>query len=330
MHMNRHLGVGLGLLLGLGTACPGDDSSDTGNQDSGNETGTTQTTQTEETGTEETGTGPMECVGTGGPNAVGEACASNSECNSGLCLIYTDSPLNDDAVCAETPEGCNTRVTGTVFDFSDREPVSGETVRVVAALDAITNPAGATALMEGTTDGQGRIDLTSASPLSAAIAILAIAGGGDSYLTVTGLASPIDGSYPPGVGNHDMWVVPAATLTQWSEDLADDPGIPENALPLGERGGIVGLVRDSTTGEPIQGATVAPTADSSNAVVRYLDDTGGFNEDVTGASGIFVIFGAPTTGETFAATVDGQQIASTQAGSANNVIFTLILRGTAP
>ena len=322
MHMIRHFGVGLGAILGLSIACSSDDGADTGNVDTGNETGTTQAS------TDETTDGPMECVGIGGPNAVGADCASNADCESGLCLIYTDSPLNDDAVCAETPEGCNTRLTGTVFDFSTRQPVSGETVRVVAALDAILNPAGATAVMEGTTGADGRIDLTSESPLSAAIAVLAIVGGGDNFLTATGVASPVDGgAYPVGVGNHDLWVVPSATLTEWSEALADDDGVPEMGLPLGQAGGIVGLVRDAGTGEPIAGATVASTVDGSNAVVRYLDDTGGFNTDATGDSGIFVIFGAPTTGEVFAATVDGQQIASQQAGSANNVIFTLILRG---
>src|SRR5690606_20957034 len=135
------------------------------------------------------------------------------------------------------------------------------------------------------------------------------------------------GGYPVGVGNHDLWVVPAATLTAWSDVLEGDAGLPENSLPLGERGGIVGLVRDSTTGDPISGASVASLADTNNAVIRYLDDAGGFNDQVTGDSGIFVIFGAPTTGETFAATVDGTEIASQQAGSAAGVIFTLILRG---
>jgi hypothetical protein len=324
MHMTKYLGVGAGLLLGLATACPGssdDDSSD------GGETGATSeapTTATEE----ETGTEPTDCPGTGGPNAVGEACTSHSQCESGFCTIYTDSPLNDDAVCDETPANCGTRVTGTVFDFSTREPVSGETLRVVAALDAITNPGGATAIIEGTTDADGRIDLTSEAPITAAIAILAIAGGGDSYLTATGLASPLDGGgYPVGSGNRDLWVVPSEVLTAWSDVLADDDAVPADMLPLGDRGGIVGLVRDATTGDPISGAVVEPTSDTSNAIIRYLDDTGGFTDDATADSGIFVIFGAPTTGESFQALVNGEPIASTQAGSANNVIFTLILRG---
>jgi hypothetical protein len=327
MHMTKYFGVGFGLLFGLGIACSSDDDDHTGH-DSGADTGGTTDDPTTGDADETGDDGPTECVGVGGPNALGDSCSSHSDCESGVCSIYTDSPINDDAVCEETPADCGTRVTGTVFDFSTLEPVSGETVRVVAALDAITNPDGATAIVEGTTDADGRIDLVSESPVTAAIAILAIAGGGDSYLTATGLASPVDGGgYPVGTANRDLWIVPTGVLAQWSEALAEDDGVPAGALPLGENGGIVGLVRDGATGDPISGAVVAPVADGSDAVVRYLDDTGGFSDDVTGESGIFVIFGAPTTGETFAATVDGTEIASTQAGSANNVIFSLILRG---
>jgi hypothetical protein len=323
MNMTKYFGAGLGLLLAFVTACPGDDTDDNGTGADTGDTGDTTDAQTEETGDE-----PMECLGIGGDAAVGEACTSNSQCESGVCTIYTDSPINDDAVCVETPADCSMRVTGTVWDFSTLQPVSGETVRVVAALDAITNPSGATPIVEGTTDGSGRIDLTTDGPPSAAIAILAIAGGGDTFLTATGLASPVEGNnYAVATGNHDMWIVPNDVLAAWSDVLAEDAGVPADRLPLGENGGIVGLVRSGATGDPISGAVVAPTSDTSAAVVRYLDDAGGFGDEATGDSGIFVIFGAPTTGETFAAIVDGEQIASTQAGSADNVIFSLILRG---
>lgn len=329
MNMNKHFGVALGLLVALGTACPGDDggadgsgTAETGGTD---ETGTasmTSTTAMTDTGED---TGPMMCLGVGGPNAVGEACTSNDDCESGVCTIYTDVPLNEDAVCAETPANCGTRLTGTVFDFTTLEPVPNETVRVVGALQAITNPEMAMSIMETTSGADGRVDVTSDMAISASIAIIALAGGGDNFLTATGLASGDEsGAYDVGVGNHDLWIVPAATLTEWSTTLEGDMEIPADLLPLGENGGIVGLVRDDT-GAPVAGAMVEPDADSSAAVVRYLADDGSFNDQMTESSGIFVIFGAPTTGEDFNALVNGQVVASELAGSAAGVIFTLIL-----
>jgi hypothetical protein len=345
MNMNKHLGGGLGLIVALGTACPGgDDSADDTSSETGDTSasgtgtdsmstssaGTMSTTSTDtgmDTGTDDTGTGM--CLGTGGPNAVGDACTSNDDCASGVCTIYTDVPLNEDAVCAETPPDCNTRLTGTVFDFTTLEPVASETVRVVPALQAITNPEGAMAVIEATSGDDGRVDATSSMPINAAIAIVAIAGGsGDTFLTATGLASAgPSNAYEVGVGNHDLWVVPSASLTEWSTALMGDPDIDADAqLPLGENGGIVGLVRDDT-GAAVVGATVQPEADSSAAVIRYLGDDGSFNDVATESSGIFVIFGAPTTGETFEAVVNDEVVGSQLAGSAAGVVFTLILGG---
>jgi len=341
MTIDKTLMTGLGLLVTL-AGCPGDDSSTTtvaGSDSTGpsatEETGsgTTPTpadTTMGETGmTEDSGDPPEECLGTGeGTAAEGDACTANSECASGVCTIFTDVPLNDDAVCGPIPASCGTRVTGTIFDFSTGEPVGGADLVVAAALQAATNPTGAMAIVSATSGADGRVDETSADAISAPLGIVGLASSGGFFLTATGLAAPgPDGvSYDVATGNHDIWMVPEGDLTDWSDELSNDPAIDPADLPLGELGGAVGFVRDST-GAPIAGATVASTGDSSDAVIRYLNDDGTFTDTETSDLGIFVILN-PAVPEDFEASVGGMVVGGGTAGSANGVVFTLIV--TAP
>ncbi|MBC8072244.1 MAG: hypothetical protein IAG13_28240, partial [Deltaproteobacteria bacterium] len=118
-------------------ACPADDS---GDDEGADESGTGMTDATATGMTDPTATSgntmstttvdpdsssgelPTECQGPLGETAAGESCAANGECASGVCLIFTDVPLDATAVCGENPPitdaGCSTRITGTVFDFS--------------------------------------------------------------------------------------------------------------------------------------------------------------------------------------------------------------------
>jgi hypothetical protein len=119
--------------------------------------------------------------------------------------------------------------------------------------------------------------------------------------------------------------VPTGDLTNWSEALAMDAEIDAGSLPLGDAGGVIGLVRDINTGTPVEGATVVSQNDASTAIVRYLADDGTFNADGTGPSGIFVIL-EPMLAETFEAQMGGSAISGAgTAGSTNNAAFTLIL-----
>lgn len=291
---------------------------------------TMTTTMTDPTVDPDTTAGPEGmCYGVGGPGAEGDPCGGNDECASGVCTIYTDVPLNDDAVCAAMPSmtdmGCNTRVTGTIFDFSTLAPVEGGTLKVAAALNAITNPAGADAIASATSDAMGRVDVTTEVPISAAIAIIALVEGPGGYLTATGLASPAEGSsYAVGTGIHDLWIVPTASLDAWSAALAPDVDVAPELLPLGEAGGIVGLVRDSA-GLPIAGATVEPADAGSGVVIRYIAADNTIVDDATTETGIFVVLGAAQTGEDFNAVIDGNVAASGTAGTANGAVFTVIL-----
>lgn len=342
------MALGVGLVLPL-AGCPGDDSGTTVAGSTGDPTTGTDPTGTDPTTTgtdpsadttagtdpttgetvgetdEPTTGGPMVCNGVGiGAGADGDTCTANADCASGVCTIFSDVPVNDDAVCAASAEDCSTRITATVYDFSNREPLAGADVLVAAALQAATNPTGAMAIVEGTSDADGHVDLTSAGPIMAPIGIVALTSSGGFYLTATGVAAPLDGGSTYNVGNsiHDLWAVPESDLQNWSDELSMDPEIPADNLPLGDAGGVVGLVRDPSN-QPIAGVEVASTDDGSTAFIRYLQDDGSFTTDRTSDLGIFVIID-PALAEEFEASLDGASIGVGTAGSANSAIFTLI------
>ena len=336
--MSKLATLGISLSLLTLAACPADDDTDTGANESSSGSATMGTTATTEgmtmssTSEADTSTGdidPSMCLGAGGAGAPGDACAANDECASGVCLIFTDVPLNADATCGETPPvmgaHCSTHITGTIFDFSTRMPVDGASLKVAGALNAITNPAGATALASATSGADGRVDTVTDVPVNQAIAIIALVEGPGSFLTATGLAAPVEETYyGTGNGIHDLWLMPQASLDAWSAALMGDPEVPADSLPLGTEGGVIGFVRDAT-GTPIAGAVVEPASADSGAIIRYVaaDDT--ITSDMTTETGIFIIIGAGGTGEDFNATMGGSTIASGTAGTANNVVFTLIL-----
>lgn len=262
----------------------------------------------------------------GGSVPEGDPCTANADCMSLVCELFTDVEADKAAVCAPTPEGGNTRITGTVWDFVTGAPVAGASLTVASALNAATNPTDVMAIVEATSGADGRVDATSTMAISAQLGIVGLVAADGYYLTATGLAAPNDaGGYDPGNGIHDIWAIPTGDLTNWSEALAMDKTIDGGSLPLGDAGGVIGLVRDIATGTPVEGATVVSENDASTAIVRYLADDGTFNADGTGPSGIFVIL-EPMLAETFVAQMGGSAISgSGTAGSTNNAAFTLIL-----
>ncbi len=276
---------------------------------------------------------PLTCPGAGmGAGAPGDACAANADCESGVCTLFTDVPVNEDAVCGDpitTNEmGCNTRVTGTIFDFLTRMPIEGATMRAVGAVSAVSDPDGAPGLITATSGADGRVDGTSELPIIQAFAIVALVDNEGSTITATGLAAPIeDGTndpYPITNGIHDFWSVPTAELDMWSASLAMDAMVPKDKIPLGTQGGVVGLVRDAA-GMPIAGATVAPTDAGSEAVIRYVNPDNTVNADATTETGIFVIVNSVQFGEDFEASVDGAVIGGGRAGTAPGLVFTVII-----
>jgi hypothetical protein len=202
----------------------------------------------------------------------------------------------------------------------------GVPVRVVAALEAITDPFAATPLFAAETDAAGRVDGLTDGPVTTPIAIVAVTGGDAGfYPMATGIAADIGmGMFEVGIATHDLWALHADTLTAFNAALEADPTIPSELLPLGEAGGVVGVVRDAG-GSPIAGAVVQPVSGASGAVVRYVTDGGSVDAVATQGSGAFVVLGPTPTGEDFQATLDGAPIAGGTAASANGLVFALAL-----
>ncbi len=351
MQMNTELigKLGIALLLGIptlqgckpdpgtdeaGTETTGDGDGDTGDGDGDTGDGDGDTGDGDGDGDGDAGDGdgdePVTCplfdpiAGA----ADGDPCTANTTCSSQVCEQFQSVPPVE-GVCAPADTMCRTRIMGTVRDFTTREPAEGIDVKVAAALEAALGPTTADSHAEAAiSDANGVIDVLSLGKLEAPLGIVGLGEGGDYYLTATGLAAPGDGisAYGPANTNHDIWVVPSAALTDWSGYLMGDAEIMDQ-LPLGEAGGIVGLVRDATTGEPIAGAVVVSVdGDTTGAKFRYLNEAGdGFTSDMTSAQGIFVVV-SPGLGEEFDVEIGGEsQGLANKAGSAPGAIFTLIM-----
>ena len=251
--------------------------------------------------------------------ADGETCSQNGDCMSLGCLKFRDAGEGE---CVAAPENMATRIAGTVLDFATGAPIPSVELRVIGALSALGDPANATPVASGNADANGVVDFVSPEALKEGIGIVGIITGGLYYTTATGLASPTAGKYGPMNGIRDIWAVPSAKLTEWSALLVADPDVMPY-LPLGEMGGVVGLVRNAADSAPKPGAKVLPVNDTSKAFVRYLSDDGlTFNSNATGTSGIFILVN-PGLAEKF--TVESNPEITGTAGSAKGAAFVMIL-----
>lgn len=259
---------------------------------------------------------------------LAESCVWHDDCVSWYCRRHADAPADPDAACAETPPWGAMVVTGNIRDLRTRAPVGNVGVRVISAFAAVANPATADALAETTASADGRFEVTAEGVGGTPLGIVATIQAEGYYLTATALAGPIDDGtdYFPGNDIHDMWVIPEADVTAFSEMLAGDP-LLASYLPLGEKGGSIGIVRDEATGEPIAGAVVqSEDGVDSAAYIRYLDDAeDAFGSEATGASGLFVIVNADLA-ESFEALVDGERIGSNVAGSAEQSVLAVSIQ----
>jgi hypothetical protein len=271
----------------------------------------------------------------------GETCIENDECASNFCLGYTDAPNDPDAVCVLPPSACTTRVVGQVLEFGSGNVVAGANVKVTGAISASVNPVGATALAEGSTDDEGHYDLTTDDPVEQPLGIVGIVTGDGYHLSATGLASPVDDNsqlddegdptptnfYGPANTIRDVWAVPLDTLAGWNAALEGDTEL-EGELPLGEKGGVIGFARSAETGDPAPGITIVSTdGDTSDAIVRYLNEAGdAFDGTETASSGIFIIVN-PGLGENFDALMGGEptDAPTGTAGSTNQSLFIMIM-----
>lgn len=234
---------------------------------------------------------------TDGGQTDGEPTISCTACDEGHCIIFSDAPPDDAAYCDALPANENTRVTATVRSLSTQVAASGADVSIVSALEALTNPTGATDFLGGVTDGAGELDATSMSPIEASIGIIAMARREGFFLTGTATAEPLDGiDYGPGNDVHDLWLLNIADLEQWNGWLQSDVQTSPY-LPLGEQGGMVGLVR-GPDGVPLSGVTVTSVQPVSEAIIRYAAPGSIIADGATSASGLFFVLN-PGLGEEF-------------------------------
>jgi len=299
------------------TTASGTDATDpTDASATGSTTATGTGSATDATATDTTPTTTM--VG-GDTAADGEACSANDDCMSLGCLKFRDA---GDGECVAAPANMTTRIAGTLLDFATSAPIPSVELRVIGALSALGDPANATPVAKGNSDAEGMVDFVSPEALKEGIGIVGVITGGAYYTTATGLASPTAGKYGPMNGIRDIWAVPSVKLTEWSALLAADLDVMPY-LPLGDMGGVVGLIRDAATSAPKPGAKVLPVNDTSKSFIRYLSDDGlTFNSNATGTSGIFILVN-PGLAENF--TVEGNPDITAKAGSAKGAAFVMIL-----
>ncbi|MEZ4450816.1 MAG: hypothetical protein R3B09_15150 [Nannocystaceae bacterium] len=323
--------IAIGLVATMTFACSGDDSTTqaSATEATTNEaTGETSTSTTEGT-TDGTATeATTEATTMADTAADGDPCQANEDCLSASCLKFNDN--DPAAACSPGPDGGNTRFTGTIYDFSTGSTLAAE-LRVIGALAALGDPSTAEPLVQGNSDTMGVFDFTTASPISAGIGIIGLVVLDNYYLTATGLASPVTGSsYGPLNTIHDVWAVPTKDLTAWSDILAMDAelmAVDPPVLPLGDAGGVVGLVRAKGSGAPVAGAKIVGKGGSTGALIRYLNEAkDGFTSDMTSSNGIFILV-KPGLAEEFTVDIGGtiHDEAVNKAGSAPGAAFTMIL-----
>ena len=136
--------LGLFALVALFTpqlgACSSDDSDET----------------TGETGDETGDTAGDQCPHTLDENKepAGASCTANEDCASDVCLLFSDAPPSENAVCGDLPANCGTHVTGTVQNIMNQAPLTGVEANLafLGALDQVTSPGFA----QTTTDAMGK------------------------------------------------------------------------------------------------------------------------------------------------------------------------------
>jgi hypothetical protein len=250
-------------------------------------------------------------------------CYNNAGCATCNCVAFQDNPPDPQAVCADPYAPGELRVTATLFEFPTRTPVPDQAVALYNAFDVgIYGIEMATPQAETTSDGEGRIDVR-ITPMDQ-IGMVAIVQADGFRATATGLAKP---PYEPANAIHDIFVVRESDLAAWSTELAAEAELA-SWLPLGDAGGVVGVVRNRYTGAPMAGLRIVSKTNgaSTGAVVRYLQEDGTFSATETSPTGVYVLLN-PELAEEFEADLGGAIVSTraNKAGSGAPGVFTMNL-----
>lgn len=247
-----------------------------------------------------------------GDKANGETCWMFDECQSGFCSIYQGAPDPGDGVCEDALPLGMIKIQGNVNNFDNLEDIEGVTVEILPAMASVSDPLGSTPIGTAVSgpDGRFELDLNTREPEIVRLGLVARASKEGFATSITGLVEPeVDPNqnlFPPAVRNHDVQLVPLETVASWSEALGAEAALGEY-LPLVEKGGIFISLRSVGTGEGYSGAQIVSQNDSSQAIVRYLNEDGSFNADATTSTGKFVII-RPGIAERFVGVQDGKEI----------------------
>lgn len=251
-------------------------------------------------------TGPPSDVKCDTKNAVpiATACKKNDDCNkedshANYCHTFWTSPPDPNAECRPGVQN-KIQITGNLRDFETEELIPGAELKLASAGETLHDVTAAKTLATVTTDENGLFDYEGGSDVNHAdLGLVAhLSDFGDYYLTVTGLVQPEIGGvlYPPGIRNHDVWAV-SKTFRNKITQVMIDSGL-EALTPFGEKGGVIGKIRDADTGKvpEIPVRLQSRLKEVSEAKVFYLSADGTkFEEGYSTCSGIFLILQASTS-----------------------------------
>jgi len=235
---------------------------------------------------------------------VETACKNNDDCNeedshANYCHSFWTSPPDPDAVCKPGVDN-KIQITGNLRDFETEEVIANTTLKLASAGETLHDVNASKTLASVTTDEKGLFSYEGGSDVNhAELGLVAHMPAVDGYyLTVTGLVQPEIGGvlYPPGIRNHDVWGI--STSFRDKITLAMKNSGLEALTPFGEKGGVIGKIRDADTGKvpeiPIR--LKSRLKEYSEAVVFYLTEDGTkFEEGYSTCSGIFLILQASTS-----------------------------------
>lgn len=257
------------------------------------------------------------------------------------CQTFQDAPVQAEARCVDgDPKSPKTRLLGTVFDFGALVcsgalvPAKGVELRFAPALEAATDADSAWAmpLAKTVSDARGRFDL-SVDLTGTGLGVLGLAAGGQYARSANGIVVPAlvqpKGCrlcYGDGSDAHDVFALPVSMLADWSDALSKDSAQVRERLPIGKRGGTVGLVRVLETGVPVAGVVIKSAVENGTGHVRYLnEDQASFNTKATTRTGAFVVLG-PSLAEGFDAVFKGKKLTRSPnlAGTTPNSVLVML------
>ncbi len=266
-----------------------------------------------------------------GTGKNGDHCLEMEDCASGFCTTSSHAPADKDAICAKAPAVGDIHLLSTLTDFMTGDIIPNQTLKVGGGFDVSQNPTGFPVAAEITSDKNGKIDeLLTGKTTKLPLAIVVVGEAKDYYPTSTGVSTPEAGCgiYPPATRNADLKMIKKADLTALSDALKNSYPDESDNLPLGDKGGVLGVIKFVETGAGVKDTVVKSTIDTSKTRIYYLNKAqDGFTKDKTSENGIFILIKAGLA-EEFVAYKNNKIISRrpATAGETSGVLFTTTIQ----